>query len=518
MVQLAAVAVVINWPKAMPPVPLTLGAYKARSIIANAQRCANLFPESNPPDSPFPFTFYPRPGLTSIAQAPNMGRTRGLYKTSKGGLFGAFGNRLYAIDSGWRFKELGSIRDGLGPVYMGDNGQFLVVGTGQPKTGYKVKLDTLDFSDDVGENWLGATGIGYLDTFMVYSKPNSNSFYTSLSNTLTMDPLYIAGKVGAPDPLQTLITVHREIWLLGTLTSEVWFNNGAAAFPFAAISGVFVEHGCIAPASVVKHGLVIFWLSQDKDGKAIVVLGAEYQAKRISTYAMEDEISDYRRIDDAVGMITQIKGHVFYVLTFPTADKTWVFDMMEGLWHEWVWIDGDGKEHRHRAGAMAFAHGRHICADWENGTIYEMSTGVFDDDRTPIVYRRGFPHMFNSSSRVLYPRFIAEMEAGNTPGGLQYRDKYDFNNDFGNDFDVYDPAKDIYYEADPKVWLRWSDDRGRSWSNPVGQSLGKTGKYATSIQWTRLGMARDRVFELFWSNPTKTALNGASVEAVPLGT
>jgi hypothetical protein len=52
-----------------------------------------------------------------------------------------------------------------------------------------------------------------------------------------------------------------------------------------------------------------------------------------------------------------------------------------------------------------------------------------------------------------------------------------------------------------------------SWGNPVQRSLGKEGEYIKSVQWRRLGMARDRVFEISWSAPVKTALLGAWVEA-----
>jgi hypothetical protein len=43
-------------------------------------------------------------------------------------------------------------------------------------------------------------------------------------------------------------------------------------------------------------------------------------------------------------------------------------------------------------------------------------------------------------------------------------------------------------------------------------SLGKTGQYQDSPQFTRLGTARDRVYELYWSVSIKTALNGVYLE------
>ena len=69
----------------------------------------------------------------------------------------------------------------------------------------------------------------------------------------------------------------------------------------------------------------------------------------------------------------------------------------------------------------------------------------------------------------------------------------------------------------PKVYLRWSDDRGKTFGNAIGQSLGAQGQTLKQPQWRRLGMARDRVFELFWSGNFAEALNGAWIDALPMG-
>lgn len=50
--------------------PLILGSYTAQNLIAEAQRCINLYGENNPPDAPFPFTFLPTPGLEFLGTAP----------------------------------------------------------------------------------------------------------------------------------------------------------------------------------------------------------------------------------------------------------------------------------------------------------------------------------------------------------------------------------------------------------------------------------------------------------------
>jgi hypothetical protein len=58
---------------------------------------------------------------------------------------------------------------------------------------------------------------------------------------------------------------------------------------------------------------------------------------------------------------------------------------------------------------------------------------------------------------------------------------------------------------EPQVNLRWSDTRGASWGNPIRQGIGSTGQYLRQVQFNQLGMARDRVFELFWSATIRKA-------------
>jgi hypothetical protein len=67
------------------------------------------------------------------------------------------------------------------------------------------------------------------------------------------------------------------------------------------------------------------------------------------------------------------------------------------------------------------------------------------------------------------------------------------------------------------ISLRWSDDRGRSFGSPVTQPIGDVGEYRTSLQWQRLAYARDRVFEISWSVPMATALQGCWIDVTPAG-
>ncbi len=466
-------------------IPLTTGAYQTRSVIAEAQRCVNLYAEANPQDAPCPFTYYPTPGLTLISTPPAPAESRCIYTASNGNRYEVVGTNVYAVSSANVYTALGVVNSTGGPVSIVDNGTdaFIVDGT---TSGFTIKLATNVMSPVSDPAFLGADKVDFVDGYFLFNRPGTQQFYISLFDGVTFDPLDIASKSTYSDNLVTLAVMHREIWLFGELTTEVWYNTGASDFTFGRMPGVFIEHGCAAKHSVAKIDLALFWLGKDLQGQNVVFAGRNYVAERISTHSIEQEFAKYPRTDDAIGFSYQQGGHAFYVLTFPTANATWCFDVVTQQWHQRAYLEADGTLSRHRANCYSFNAGRCLVGDWQSGLVYELDQDAYTDNGVTIEYIRAFPHILGADgNRVLFRQFIADMEVGN---GLP------------------DDS------AEPEIRLRWSDDRGRSWGNYVQGTLGKVGEYLTSIQFQRLGYARDRVFEVSWSAPVKTALNGAWVD------
>lgn len=98
----------------------------------------------------------------------------------------------------------------------------------------------------------------------------------------------------------------------------------------------------------------------------------------------------------------------------------------------------------------------------------------------------------------------------NAPNVLIYHDG--FSMDFLNCTTLKQPP------TDTDISLRWSDTAGASWSNTILQTLGAEGQYLTNIQFLRLGMARNRIFEVRWTGPIRTALTGVFIDFDILGT
>lgn len=306
------------------------------------------------------------------------------------------------------------------------------------------------------------------------------------------DPLDIAAKAGSADPIVAIMTVHKDLWLIGELTTEVWIGTGAADFYFQRQQGAYIDHGCAAEYSVACQDVVLFWLMQDKQGSGIVLKGTGYDVTEISTPRLVSLFKQYSTIEDAIGFCFQIEDHSFYCLIFPTANKTWLYDLATGYWSEWDWADENGNLNRHRANCGMFVYDKNLIGDWENGKILELDPQLYQDGNNPIIRIRTFAHLVEDGNRVTYNQFTADITVGTS-----------------NQTDVDEEA--------PTVGLLWSDNRGVSYGNRVSQTLGKEGDYLVQPSWNRLGMARDRVFKLTWSANADVSLNGAWIDAVAHG-
>ncbi|MEK6346367.1 MAG: packaged DNA stabilization protein [Burkholderia sp.] len=471
------------------PIPLLVGSYQASSLIASAQRCVNLFLESNPEDSPFPTTHHLMPGLTLAVQAAELG-WRGVFESSDGSLYGVCGPALYRVaydtTGAMALTKIGTMATSGGPVAMNDNGVTLLVVDGTA-AGYTVDLTSRTFAQVTDAAFYGANRVDVVDGYFILNRPGTAEFYISLYQQVAFDSLDFAAKNGYSDSLVAAIVVKRNIWLFGKDTAELWANTGAADFTFQRMDGCFIQHGCAAAGSLQQMDGSVFWLASNPQGQGIVMQTVGYEAQKISTFALDAEIQTYAAISDAVSYTFQIGGHMFYVLSFPTANKTWAYDLASKQWTEWVCTDANGAEGRHRVAFAAFWNGLHIGGDYANGNLYILDRDALTDNGAPIVRRRGLPHLTDTGNRVMYRELIADFEVG--------------------------AEQSTYADGDTNVYLRWSDTKGKTWGNPIASDLGPLGNYLRSVQYQRLGMARDRVFELFWSAPVKTALNGVFLNA-----
>lgn len=465
-------------------------SYTLQSVNVDCQRCVNLYPEADETGrgkAQEVAALVSTPGLSRLATIGS-GPIRGCYAASNGTLFVVSANKLYSVSSSWAATELGTLQTSAGPVSMADNGLQLVTVDGN--YGYVWTLASSSFAQITDEAFPGADQVTYQDGYFIFNDPDTGKFFISGLNDVTFDALDIASSEGNPDNVVGVLSVHRDLWLFNQNTIEVFYDSGNSDFPFERTEGAFIEHGCAAAFSIAKLANTIFWVAQDDSGAGIVFMATGFQPQRISTHAIEKAISEYGDISTARAYTYQERGHFFYVINFPNADTTWVYDTATSLWHERTYSNS-GVQERHRADCHAFAYSKHVVGDYSNGNLYELSSSVYSDDSAPITRMRTSPHIIiDDLNKVFYHKFQLDLETGTGLDGSGQG-------------------------TDPQAILQFSDDGGHSWSNEKWASLGKIGERFTRAIWRRLGSARDRVFKVTITDPIKVTLIGAELELEP---
>jgi hypothetical protein len=205
---------------------------------------------------------------------------------------------------------------------------------------------------------------------------------------------------------------------------------------------------------------------------------------------VEYAIAQYGNISDALAYTYQEEGHSFYMLTFPSANATWCYDVATQAWHVRAgWVNGEFT--RHRSNCQCNFGGNTVVGDYENGNIYTLDLEVYADNggiQKWLRSWRALPTGQNNLKRTAQHALQLECETG---VGLVLGQ--------GND---------------PQVMLRFSDDGGHTWSNEKWAGMGKMGNYGFRAFWRRLGMTdklRDRVYEVSGTDPVKIAIMGAEL-------
>lgn len=469
--------------------PILGSSYVARSVNAADARMINLFPEIVPEGGKEAAFLSRAPGMRKLATV-GTGPIRGMWRVGEY-LYVVSHDTLYKVDSTYTATLLGTVSGTTTPVSMTDNGTQIFIACNGPS--YIYNTSTNVFAQITDPDFTGAGTVGYLDGYFVYNEPGGQLIWvTSLLDGTSIDPLDFASAEGSPDGVTGIIVDHRELWVFGTNSIEVWYDSGGTDFPLTRIQGAFNEIGCVAPYSIAKMDNGLFWLGQDARGQGMVYRANGYTGSRISTHAVEWQIQQYGDLTDAIGYTYQQEGHSFYVLVFPSANTTWVYDVSTQAWHERAgWTAGAFT--RHRSNCQAFFNNENIVGDFENGNIYAFDMDVFADNGSIQKWLRSWraiPPGQNNLVRTAHHSLQLDIEAG---VGLN-----------------------LGQGDDPQVMLRWSDDGGHTWSNEHWMTIGRIGEYFRRVIFRRLGMTlklRDRVYEVSGTDPVKITIMGAELIA-----
>ena len=482
----------------MPDFGFVGPSYEAPSIYQDAQECINFYPEIDPlkqPGSRGVVALYPTPGLTQIIQ-PEVGPVRAMRNLSGNSILLVVINAsVYKVTTSYTYTLVGTLTTTTGFVSISDNitsanGLTAYIVDGPNRYTWIANSNTFAVLPSSDGPWQGASVVDVCDNYNIYNDVNTQNWAcTDLGSSLSTNAYY-GTKDAAPDPIVTLIANHRQVYLLGQQTTEVWVDvgnviTGIISFPFQRIQGTMMQHGCAAIGSVAQFAEMFMFVSKDNRGQGIIGVVQGYTFTRISTHAVEQTLLN-QTISDAIAYTYQLEGHEFYVVNFPSANITWVYDLASQMWHKWLSWDGV-QYNRHRSNCGAFFNNSYLVGDYANGNIYAVDNNNYTENGSTIRRIRRAPHITSDLQR----QYFAELQIQFQPGvGLE-----------------------TGQGQNPQAMLRWSNDGGSTYSNEHWVSIGAVGKYKNRAIWRRLGWSRDRIFEVAITDPVKAVIVSANLKA-----
>ncbi len=392
-------------------------------------------------------------------------------------------------DSEGNFMTLSSIE-----VNAGNFGVAFRGSSGSAETG-ELEIDYITVNVYyVGSSVSSPEYIVWVDNNFLSNSGSTGEFFQT-TQALKWNLINFATAERNPDNLKAIVINHREVWLLGDTSTEVWYNSGED-FPFDPIPNVFSEWGIVAPFSAARAGKNVLWLSRNKEGGGQVVMSKGYDVSPVSTPQIDWIIGKYDTISDATAYTMQISGHLWYVLSFPTAKATWVFDLTTGAWFRWgsggsKSPSGEGSSQppsRHRGHTHAFDGRDHFLGDWENGNLYKVNVDTFEDNSNPI-YRVRTSQRVHGDTFGFASRGAAKSGARNRVSFHAVEIEVNTGADVLGDFTTES-------EERSRVGLSWSDDNGFTFTDTIWRYVEQTGKEGLRLRWQQLGSSRERIFRL----------------------
>lgn len=473
---------------------ITGSAYKHPALEVNNQRCVNLFPMSPGPDGRGKSPLVHTAGLDLLVSLGS-DEIRSLITVS-GFTYAVMGANVYKLTINETARTatsslLGTLTTTTGAVRVAANPTQIIWVDGTD-SGYLYNFSTLAWGVIADSDFPACSHVVFLDGYFIVNEVGSGRFFTSaLNDGTSWDPADVATAESNTDNLNGIGVSKGEVWLFGDKSTEIWYNAAnVSGSPLSPRDGLEMQIGCGAPSSIVALDDLLIWLDnrgfivQSEVSPFIRSNNSGYDLKIVSDEAITAEILSYSVRSDAVAMGYNDRGHLMYQITFPTANKTWVFDYTTKSWHERAYFnEGVGEFERHFAQFYAQSGTLHLMAGDRDGKIY-ISNNLSYRDNEEVVRR------IRTTAPVLDSESYSEIGV----------DSLELKIGLGDSL-----------AEDPQVTLRYSHDGGHTWSDYLSRDMGGVGDYGNRISWNRLGTGHEWVFEFAIAENMPVALIDAVI-------
>lgn len=445
-------------------------SYVLNDRKAAVQSARNCYPQRLDQQN---FMMASAPGEVTIA---SLGAEIRNMRDVEGRWFAVSGSKLYEVTASGGSTLRGTLNTTTGFVGMAHNTTQLTLVDGPNLYVYTLATNTL--SQIASSGWRGSADVWELDGYMVFVAPETQQFYISaIDDSSNLNALDFSSADAAPDNITTHRVNHRQLWLFGDYTTEIWVESGDASFPFVRYQSYTLDVGVVGERAACLAADTLFWIGQTRSGQGLVYMAQGNLPTRVSTIAVEQSLAASTDLSQATMWSYQVEGHEFIGINAPGLTTTWIYDAALQQWHERGEWAGGWMALRSRL-YMRFAGS--IYGGDSTGAIVKLDPSKNTLSGRRLVRERTWPHLTQQSLEPISYRSL-ELACSTGNGG--------------------------------SMTLEISNDGGASFGPPLLRPLGAVGRLMARIRWLALGSARNRVFRLRCSDDVPFAIYNAAVDA-----
>lgn len=462
------------------PIPFTSlnrSADKPTLTTFNQSQRDGYWQEYMSPDGPR-LIWAKRPGLTLFSNLSESYAVDGAhFWVRQGQLITSCNSKLFRINSaGTPDNVTGTATDivaGVRPTFADALGTSLYVAASGNIAALPSASDAADLTDAQAPT--SVRFIAVLNKVLVALRVDSEQFdWASAGDPTDWTGLYASAE-SLPDLAKSMHAANGYLYFHGQASLEAWRDDGT---DFVRESQGVLQRGTIAPYSVKEINGVFYWLDNTRE----VCRLNGFSVEVISNPALSRYLNSFTTVDDATGDYLKIEGRHFYVLQFPTEQRSLVFDLGLNQWYEWGYYNASSADYDAYLGGCivdASAWNKVLAGSRTTGKIYDVSGTTDDGDDIRTLIRTDF------------------IDRGSP-------DTWKFSHDLVLLFKRADTA------ATPQTMsLRWRDDGSTAWQTSREVEIEATSKTELTVKTQRLGRYKRRQWEFVLSDPTLSALTGA---------
>jgi hypothetical protein len=366
---------------------------------------------------------------------------------------------------------------------------------------------------------------------MTYAPPANNTWRLSLHNqgyldTTAEDPddpvsawpsdaAHVGLLQSKPDNVQAVVRFPSKgnlIFVMGSITTEAWFDTGAQLFPYQRNNQFNIDYGCIQPATVAYMDEIVVWLAQNEKSGPIIMYSRGGMPEKITSDGIDYLFSTLQFPESSQAFLYRQDGHLFYHINFYLDNFSLFYDFnTQKFYHA-----SDQNLNYFIAAEICFFKNQYYFVTKNNGNLFAFDTEftTYQDvpnaeSSTPQIYQ--IPRI-RTCRNVRLPTqdyFVANdlgftIESGQDDP-FQQTYATDSSDDMlllngntfalldGESFNLVSEVGLTLTDTPPSVWLSVSYDGGATFSPQWQQALPPQGYGRNKLMWWQCGVVNDMV-------------------------